>query len=433
MHGVGGARDLPIPASLAIAGAVAALVVSFGVLALAWRRPRFEDSRSGRAVPALQRIVDSAWFVALLRAFGLLLFAYTIWAAVWGQDLLINPIFGMFYILLWVGIVPASLVLGPVWKAISPVRTLHLGLSRLAGTDPDRGILDYPARLGYWPGALGLFAFVWMELVSPDNTSLSAVRLWIAVWAAVLVVGGAIFGQRWFARADPFEVYSTLVSHLSVWGRRDGALVVRNPLANLSTITPAPGLVAVVAVLFGSTAFDSFRESPRWILFLQEREMSPTWPGFALLITMCVLVGLIIVGGTMATGVGDNVARRDLPMLFAHSIVPIIVGYIFAHYLRYLVEVGTQTLIQMSDPMSNGTNLFGTADWQVNYWLSDHPTFVAVTKVLGVVVGHVLGVVAAHDRAVALLPRKHQVTGQLSLLAAMLMFTAGGLYLLFSS
>ncbi len=52
-------------------------------------------------------------------------------------------------------------------------------------------------------------------------------------------------------------------SRMSVWGRRDGELVVRSPLANLATTPARPGLVAVVAVLFGSTAFDSFKDSPR--------------------------------------------------------------------------------------------------------------------------------------------------------------------------
>ena len=47
--------------------------------------------------------------------------------------------------------------------------------------------------------------------------------------------------------------------------------------------------------------------------------------------------------------------------------------------------------------------------------------------------GHVLGVIAAHDRAIKLLPRRHQLTGQLPLLVAMIAFTVGGLYLLFSS
>ncbi len=50
-----------------------------------------------------------------------------------------------------------------------------------------------------------------------------------------------------------------------------------------------------------------------------------------------------------------------------------------------------------------------------------------------VVAGHVVGVIAAHERAIKILPKKHQLTGQLPLLAAMIAFTVGGLYLLFSS
>ena len=42
-------------------------------------------------------------------------------------------------------------------------------------------------------------------------------------------------------------------------------------------------------------------------------------------------------------------------------------------------------------------------------------------------------VVAAHDRAVRILPPRHQLTGQLPLLFAMVAFTVGGLYLLFAA
>ena len=59
-HGIGGAKDLPIPPELAIIGAVAALTVSFTVLAIAWRTPRYDESRTGRPAPEwLSRIVDS--------------------------------------------------------------------------------------------------------------------------------------------------------------------------------------------------------------------------------------------------------------------------------------------------------------------------------------------------------------------------------------
>ena len=67
------------------------------------------------------------------------------------------------------------------------------------------------------------------------------------------------------------------------------------------------------------------------------------------------------------------------------------------------------------------------------YWLSYHPTFLADAKVVAVVTGHVVGVISAHERAIKLLPKKHQLTGQLPLLFAMIIFTIGGLYLLFSS
>jgi hypothetical protein len=54
-------------------------------------------------------------------------------------------------------------------------------------------------------------------------------------------------------------------------------------------------------------------------------------------------------------------------------------------------------------------------------------------KVLAVVTGHVLAVIAAHDRALQVLPQRHQVTGQLPMLLAMVSFTVGGLYLLFAA
>ena len=99
---------------------------------------------------------------------GFAFFLYVAAAAVFGKDLLINPFFGVFYVLLWVGIVPLSLLFGPVYKAISPVRTINAAVGAALRRDPDVGAAArYPARLGYWPAALGLFAFVWLELVYP--------------------------------------------------------------------------------------------------------------------------------------------------------------------------------------------------------------------------------------------------------------------------
>lgn len=471
-HGIGGQADLPIPLTLAISGAVAALVVSFTVLVVAWRRPRYELAggrldrtaaagtasdpaidpglevprddaqhedavlrrRAGRPAPAaLDRVVGSRGFHLAARALGLALAVFTAVCAIAGSDDLNNPFFGIFYVWLWVGLIFASALLGPTWRAISPVRAINAAIARLADSDPDRGLLTYPERLGHWPAALGLFAFVWLELAYAYPTDLGPVRLWCAVYFAVMLVGGALFGNRFYELGDPFEVYSGLIAKLSPWARVDGRLVLRSPLANLATVVPRPGLVGVVAVLFGSTAFDSFRESSFWVRTYQNASVSKVLLDNIALVGFCLTAGVLLAIGSALTRGGGSVARRELPGRYAHSIVPIILGYILAHYLTLWVDVGTQTLARVSDPLSTGANLFGTAGLTPSYWFSYHPTLLATIKVLAVVVGHVVAAVAAHDRALALLPRREQIVGQLPMLLIMVAFTGGGLYLLFNA
>jgi hypothetical protein len=446
LHGLGGAKDLPIPASLAIAGGTAALIVSFCVLVLAWRKPRYAGPDTGpgpvagRPLPApLARLIDSPAWAWALRVLGLLVAGWFVWALTAGPDLVTNPVFGMFYVLLWVGIVPASVLFGRVFRAISPVRTLNLLFARATGGDPARGLMPYPAALGSWPAAVGLFAFVWLELVNPHSAYLGPVRVWLAAYVAVMLIGAAVFGDTWLSRADPFEAYSDLLSKLSPWARRtDGTLVWRSPLANLATTQARPGLVAMVAVLFGSTAFDSYKDTVRWVRFVDD--LSESFGSAELLNTLallgfCAAIGVSFTIASRTTSVDPKTgpAHRALPSLLAHSVVPIIVGYMTAHYLSFFVEQGQTTLIQLSDPMVTGQNLLGTANWSVNYWLSYHPSTLADIKVLSVVVGHILGVVAAHDRALEVLPKRHQVVGQLGLLVIMVAYTATGLYLLFGA
>lgn len=430
-HGIGGSQDLPISLPLALAGGSAALTVSFVVLVLAWRRPRYDAARQGRPLPGgLARVLDGPALAVGLRVLGLLFTGYVAWAAVAGPDNLANPAFGVVYVWLWVGLVPASLLLGPVVRAVSPVRTLHWMLSRVAGGDTRTGLLTLPRWVGVWPAALGLFAFVWMELVYPEANYLSSLRIWFAVYVAVLLVGASVFGDRWVAAADPFEVYSTLVSHLGVVGRRaDGVLVWRSPLANLDAVPALPGLTAVAAVLLGSTAWDSYADSISWVRFTQDLGGDLVLLETAGLLALCLMVGLLFTAATWSL-----TASRTSPLrtadVFAHSLVPIVVGYIAAHYLSYGVEIGQQTLIRLSDPMVEGADYLGTADLQVSYWLTEHPTFLATVKVLSIVAGHVLGVIASHDRALTVLPAHRSLTGQLPLLLVMIVFTVSGLYLL---
>ena len=78
-----------------------------------------------------------------------------------------------------------------------------------------------------------------------------------------------------------------------------------------------------------------------------------------------------------------------------------------------------------------GWNLFGLSHAQVSYLLSLHPSILATIKVACVVAGHITAVVAAHDKALRLLPQGHQLTGQLAMMLIMVGYTFTGLYLLF--
>ena len=44
-HGLGGSTDLPIPLTYVLIGAAWALTFTFAVVALAWRRPRFDPDK----------------------------------------------------------------------------------------------------------------------------------------------------------------------------------------------------------------------------------------------------------------------------------------------------------------------------------------------------------------------------------------------------
>src|SRR5690606_16948418 len=123
--------------------------------------------------------------------------------------------------------------------------------------------------------------------------------------------------------------------------------------------------------------------------------------------------------------------RSDVPGQLAHSVVPIILGYMVAHYVSLLVEYGQQTVIYLSDPLVRGDDYLGTADLTVSYALSSNPALLATLKVFAIVLGHLLGVLAAHDRSLELLDRRRHLSGQLPLLAVMVGFTFAGLWLLF--
>lgn len=410
-HGIGGSQDLPLPFDLVLQAGAVAVVLSFLAVTRLWRAPR---TSAVRPLPAAwDAVLRSSWWRVPLRAAMLVLAVYVVGNALFGPADETNPAAHALFVWLWVGLVPVSILCGPVWRVLNPLRTVHAGLCRALHL-PVTGIRPGAERTGHWPAALALLAFVWFELVAPDRTDPRTVGLWLGAYAAVQLGFALVRGERWFARADAFEMYSELAGRLSVLGTDDdGRFVLRSPLAGLTGAAAASGTTAFVAVWWGSTIFDSASGSPLWIGAVQST-------GAPLLVATAGLVGsCLLVAATLAWAV----RRADIAL----PLVPIAAGYTVAHYASLLVVEGPRGVLLLVEQ-------WGVVA-AVEPMVPD-PTVIAVVQVVCIVVGHLLGVLAAHDRALRAVPgRAHLlvIADELPGVLLMVGYTWAGLFLLFAA
>lgn len=415
LHGIASRGDLPLPFELVLVGGAAALLVTFWVVLFAWRTPRFRD-QSGLELPRLTRVLDSPWVSRPLRLMvGLVWFTAAVSLA-FGVDGLDNPVFGFVYVLLWVGLVPLSLLFGGVYRRTNPLRLLL----RFAGAT---GPPSHQATRSWLPAAGALVVCLYLELVQPDGATLPVLRGFAAAWAAWVFVGVLLQGQGWIARADPFEAYASTLARFSPWARtRRGVLLLVSPLRNLASWQPPRHLTGLVCVLLGGTLFDAVTNSAWWVRATQNLG-AWLWPvsTAGLLGCLALVLGLFRLGTLAYRG-----ARMDD---LAPGLVPLVAGYTLAHYSSMLYLEGQRTVIRFSDPLGRGWDLLGLAEAAPGTGLLAFPAAIAVTQVLLIVGGHVAGVLVTHDIAVRIAPDRTLV--HIPLLAVMVAFTVGGLTLMF--
>lgn len=429
-HGVGSRQDLPLPFGLLLTGAALALVISFLALGLLWKQPRLRPTDGRLLPPALALALDSPAVRGAFGALSLALTAWTLLALIGGKDDANNPVPYVVYVWLWVGLALLSMVFGPIWRVLNPIRWLHRGILAAARVSADFSLAGY--RAGYWPAALGLFAFTWLELIAPDNDTLPVLRVAILGFILISLVLALVFGRDYLDTGDPFEAWSGLFGTLSPLGRReDRRWVLRTPLHGPNQLAPKPGLLATASVMLGGTAYDGFSGETWWYTFVQSSALpARLWETAALLAICLVVAGSLYAAAALSASLA-HVPLRGVATLFAPSLLPIAAGYLVAHYWSLWVFEGVNGLARLSDPLGTGANWLGTAGVKPSYALIE-PTLVATIQMVSIVTGHLLGVVLAHERAVTLFPRRAAVIGQIPLLVLMVFYTVGGLTLLFS-
>jgi len=276
-----------------------------------------------------------------------------------------------------------------------------------------------------------LTGFVWLELVYPDRALPSTLTVAIVGYTAVVLVATATWGRDWLRQGEGFTIFFGLLGHMApIYADEQGRVRARPPLSGLVGLRPDAATQAVVIVALGSTSFDGLSRTRFWLDLT--RNLSTTANallGTAGLIWAVSIVTLAFVGAMRVTGRLHKRRHPDLTAASIHSLVPIALAYALAHYFSLMVFEGQSALALASDPLGRGWDLFGTAGNAVDFTAVSTST-IAYVQAGGIVVGHVAGVVVAHDRALALFPGQEATRSQYPLLAAMVLFTVGGLALL---
>jgi hypothetical protein len=433
-HGLVQRPPLPIPQWLFAWAAAAVLVISFFALAVLWPTPRLEQDNwrpmpGGRALA--NPILQGVW-----GAIGVFLLVVTILAGYVGSGTALDNWAPTFILItFWVGLVFVSILFGDVFRALSPWRAL----GRLL---PERN-RPYPERLGRWPATVGLFVFVWIELVSGWGENPAMLVTAVLGYTVLTLAAQVYFGvDTWSRYGETFSVYFNLFARMSVFETRDGVVGIRRPLGGLPQLDQAAGTVWLVAVMIGTVTFDGLSQGPIWRDLSTGVVDSLDGVGIGALTatkiasTLGLLLGVLLVWGFYRLGiegarsVGGNLSLSKLEFGFIHSLVPIAAVYVAAHYLTFLIFEGQAITYLASDPFGQGWDLFGTVDGGINYTIfpQENTWYVQVAVV---VIGHVAALALAHDRALTLYGEaKLAVRSQYWMLGVMVGFTSLALWLL---
>ena len=402
-HGLNVQYQSPLPLPVYLAGAAATVGLSFLFVLLRDVRAEQPDPGHLVRVPAPVRIS--------IRAIGLLAWLWIIIQGIAGGDSDASVATLFLWVYGWVGLAGLSAFLGPVWNWLDPFATLHdLGAALLRALRiPSWEPAELPPALRGWPAVVGLFVFIWLELVQRGGPAILFVVL-VAYTGFTLAMMAQFGRDAWRMHGETFSVWFRVLGRLAPFGAvsatetaedpgeidpdaLDTTVLRRRPLVSglLASYWPISEIV-LVAFGTGSILFDGLSQTrPYFDLF-----GAPQLP----LATFLLVAFLGVIAAAAVA-----VARGVSPNAIGAGLLPIATGYLIAHYLTYLLVDGQRIVIAISDPLQNGSNLFGTAFFTpVSTFLA--PGLTWTIQLAAVVGGHMLGawaghVVAARDAAEA--------------------------------
>ena len=456
-HALGERSDLPIEPWVAAWGASLVLIISFFALAAGWTKPKLEgDHWRPLGGEGLSRVLLGLPLQILCGALGVFLLGVTVYSGFEGTTAGDRNFALTFtFVTVWLGFPLFSVLFGDIFRAFNPWRAIGRAAGAffklVARQEPAH--LRYPERLGRWPAAVGLVGFVWLEVIYGSGSGLTpeATATAALVYTAFTLAMMTLFGtEKWTERGEFLSVYFGMFSQLAPLEAREGRFGVRRPLEAAGRWAVIPGSVGVVIASIATTTFDGAQEGVLKDTIQSTFEWFAEGPliwgsGSDKLVhalrvtdTLFLFACIAVIGGVYLLGVrgmrtvGPPKRPTNLARAFAHSLIPIAFAYLFAHYFSLFVfQEQAQFTYLLSDPLgTTTTDLFGTASGGIDYTVigADLIQYVQIGSLL---IGHAIGLMIAHDRAIALWGDVRAATrSQYWMLAVMVSFTCLGIYLL---
>lgn len=428
-HGIGGRLDLPVPLAFFAAGAAVVLIVTFLALATVWIRPRLQDGPRYRPTRLKFRLgaLNVAGFLGLV-----LVVVAGIGPLARGGDQVgarnIGPV--LFWVCFWLVVPFLGALLGDLYTGVNPWRTLSQWLAIGEAEVPlQKGGLG--RQTGLWPATVILVAVAWLELVYPRSADPATLAIAAVVFSVFLLTMIGRYGRETALTSfDPFTSYNRLISAISPFGRNDeGRLVRRGWLRALVVLPEWPGLGAFVVAMIGTVSFDGLSATSWW------EAATGNFGASMFGRTLLLVAACLVIGGTyfLACSLavrfgGGSRSASQVASRFAHTLVPIAFAYAFAHYFTLIIFEGQSLVSAVSDPFGLGWNLFGTRSYKIDFFLGPLPVW--YIQVGAIVLGHVAGVVLAHDRALADFQGAGAMRSQYAMLLLMVLLTTLGLFIL---
>ncbi len=326
---------------------------------------------------------------------------------------------------------------GDLWSALNPWTGPHRLL--MGGASPP---LRLPPRLGRWPALVAWLAISGFALADPapaDPAHLAAAVGFY--WAAILALL-TLFGRDALPRVEGFTVWLSLFAALAPLRARNGRLALSLPAARLVRAPASASLGVFTVAALGAGSFDGLNETFWWLALIGVNPLE--FPGRSAVIPQTL--GGLILSAALLTAVFAACVAAGLALAgraalfprafgrFALTLAPILAGYHAAHYLTGFLVNAQYALAAATDPLATGADLLGLGPFRVTtsfFNLYRTVRLIWLAQAGAVVLGHILGVLAAHAVALDLLgdPRRAALS-QVPLAGFMILYTLFGLWLL---